>query len=123
MKKYVVSLLLFLPMVAFGAPSVRMLGNQPALSAAISSGAKVTPVKASNETGSVSSSARIGTLSSKSKLNNLSSANGISSMNLSVTPLSSAKSANSLMLSSLMPRISTALTLTLSKFSFAAAKL
>ena len=79
MKKYVISLLLFLPMVSFGAPSVRMLGNQPALSAAISSGAKVTPVKAPNESSSSSSSARIGTLSARSKPSNLSSVKTVSS--------------------------------------------
>lgn len=78
MKKYVVFLLLFLPMVSFGAPSVRMLGNQPALSAAISSGSKVTPVKSSAEN-AAASTARIGTLSAKAKTSNLSSANSIKS--------------------------------------------
>ncbi len=78
MKKYFGLFLLFLPMVSLGAPSVRVLGNQPALTAAINSGAKLTPVKASNEN-SGSAAARVGTLSAKPKVSNLSSANSINS--------------------------------------------
>ena len=77
MKKYGFLLLLLLPMTAFGAPSVRMLGNQPALSAASNMGAKVTPVK-SSASEDASGVARIGTLRAQQKNSNaiISSSNG-----------------------------------------------
>jgi hypothetical protein len=79
MKKYLVLSLIFVPMVSFGAPSVRMLGNQPALSAAMNSGAKVTPVKSSNENTGVASTARVGSLQAKVKSGNLTSVGTASS--------------------------------------------
>lgn len=79
MKKYLVLFLVFLPAMSFGAPSVRMLGSQPALSAAINSGAKVTPVKSSGESSGVTTSARIGSLHTKPKSGALTSAGSVSS--------------------------------------------
>ena len=79
MKKCLILLLVFAPVVSFGAPSVRMLGNQPALSAAISSGARVTPVKASGESTGTVSNARIGSLHSKPKASALTSVGSVSS--------------------------------------------
>ena len=67
MKTYLVLLLVFLPIVSFGAPSVRMLGNQQALSAAVNSGTKVTPVRSSGESVGAITNARIGSLNVKPK--------------------------------------------------------
>ena len=79
MKKYFVLLLIFAPMLSFGAPSVRMLGNQPALSAAINSGVKITPVKSSGENVGAVSGARVGSLNAKTKSSNLNSVSTVSS--------------------------------------------
>lgn len=69
MKKYGILLLLFVPMVSFGAPSVRMLGNnKPALTAAAASGARITPTKTTES--SVNTS-RIGSLRAKTKTSGL----------------------------------------------------
>lgn len=67
MKKYVAFVLLMLPTMAFAVPSVRMLGGQPALTAA--AGSKITPVKktTSSSDDSATSSARVGSLRAKSK--------------------------------------------------------
>ena len=45
MKKYVILALMFVPMVSFAAPSVRVLGSGTATSASSTTGAKVTPAK------------------------------------------------------------------------------
>lgn len=69
MKKYGILLLLFVPIVSFGAPSVRMLGNnKPALTAAAASGAKITPTKTTES--SVNTS-RVGSLHAKTKTSSL----------------------------------------------------
>ena len=73
MKKYVVMVLLFLPIASMAAPSVRMLGAQagPAVAAKPATagvqavgGAKVTPTKAN--TGRAASTARVGSLRARS---------------------------------------------------------
>ena len=69
MKKYLILFLLFIPMTAFSAPSVRMLGNQ-------SSGGtptKAMPVKTS-ETADTVSTSRIGSVRPKTKTATISSA-------------------------------------------------
>lgn len=77
MKKIFGFIFLLLPVVSFAAPSVRLLGNQPALSAATSSGVKVTPRKASVSDDSLVSNARIGTLHAKPKMNSLSNSSSL----------------------------------------------
>ncbi len=79
MKKCLILFWVFVPVVSFGAPSVRMLGNQPALSAAINAGAKVTPVKSSGESTNTLSNARVGSLNSKVKPSSLTSSGAVSS--------------------------------------------
>lgn len=64
MKKYIVLFLMCLPMVSFGAPSVRALGSGAVVGASGAAASKITPVKAGS-TPSASSVARVGSLRSK----------------------------------------------------------
>ena len=79
MKKVFFVLFLCFPVVAFGVPSVRMLGNQSATVAASGAGTKVTPAKASvsNET----NAARVGSL----RVNNKATASAPSATNGKLT--------------------------------------
>ena len=67
MKKYIVSVLLFLPLVANAAPTVRMLGNKGTMAVSGTSAAtsKVTPARAAI-TAKPANVARVGTLRAKS---------------------------------------------------------
>jgi len=66
MKKYIVLALLFVPMVAWGAPSVRVLGNKAATPAATTTVTKVTPAKTTAVTTGDTTS-RVGTVRAKAK--------------------------------------------------------
>ena len=66
MKKVLIFALVLFPAFAFGAPSVRMLGNNNVAKATTNSGAKITPAK-SNATSGAISAARLGTLKTKVK--------------------------------------------------------
>lgn len=68
MKKYILLILLFLPMAAFSAPSVRVLGNKTAGSTNTPSiSTTATPAKLSATTTGGSSVSRVGTLRAKAK--------------------------------------------------------
>lgn len=67
MKRCGLLIALILPIASFGAPSVRMLGTQPAMVSAASHNAKAVSLK-SPEASNVSS-ARIGSLQTKAKSN------------------------------------------------------
>lgn len=91
MKKYFVLVLMFLPMVSFGASSVRMLGGSKAAASTVSnSGTKVTPVRAATTTASASAP-RVGTLRAKSKTSGVITTGGNSSNSRfpSITPIQS----------------------------------
>ena len=62
MKKFLVFIIMFLPISAFSAPSVKMLGKTGPGKLVSDSGAKITPSKATTSTGVA---ARIGTLRAK----------------------------------------------------------
>jgi len=64
MKKYVVLFLMCLPMVSFGAPSVRALGAGAVVGASGATASKITPAKVGS-TPSTSSVARVGSLRAK----------------------------------------------------------
>lgn len=64
MKKYIVLFLMCLPVVSFGAPSVRALGSGAVVGASGVATSKITPAKAGGTT-SASSIARVGSLRSK----------------------------------------------------------
>lgn len=77
MKKYLILALMFVPMVSFAAPSVRVLGTGTGTPASATSGAKVTPAKnasvakVATSVGGTSNSAaasRIGTLRAAPKV-------------------------------------------------------
>ena len=74
MKKYIVLALLFVPMVSWGAPSVRVLGSNTATSTAAGSTVRVTPAKNVVSKTSDSTASRVGTLRTKTKANTVSSA-------------------------------------------------
>lgn len=66
MKKYLVFVLMFLPMVSFAAPSVRMLGSKTSSpSSSSTSTVKVTPTKTTSTNAGTASNSRIGTLRAK----------------------------------------------------------
>ena len=66
MKKVLIFALVLFPAFAFGAPSVRMLGNNNIAKVAANSGTKITPTKSDTNSGAVSA-ARLGTLKAKTK--------------------------------------------------------
>ena len=80
MKKYIVLALLLIPVASFGAPSVRVLGNNAGTPAASGATAvKVTPAKTTLKAASDSSAARVGTLRAKSKTSGTVSTTGATS--------------------------------------------
>ncbi len=91
MKKFgLLLLLLFVPVVSFGAPSIRMLGNKTAMTTTAASGSKITPVKATVSNEASNSTARLGSLRAKSKTNNLTTNNSLKGSRFPViTPASS----------------------------------
>ena len=74
MKKYIVLVLMLVPMVSFGAPSVRVLGSGTGTPASSATGSKVTPVKTSSvakagaTTTNAAAGSRIGTLRATPKV-------------------------------------------------------
>ena len=93
MKKFFVFFLLFMPVVSMAASSVRMLGNNTAVSAAATSGTKITPVRSAT-TPNNSSAPRAGTLRSKSVTSGVATNNTSNSRFPVIKPVSSYTSVN-----------------------------
>ncbi len=69
MRKYIILALLFVPMVSFGASSVRVLGGQSATPASTTSVAKVTPAKPAVSSVGGSAVSRVGAVRATNKTN------------------------------------------------------